>query len=252
MSQASVAVTGLSEEYRRLTDREFSLKEAISRFRLPRRRSHIALQDIDISIPPGQTVGLIGENGSGKSTLLKCMAGILRPTSGSVLVSGPVSSLIELGAGFHPELTGRENVMVAGVLMGMTHDELLRKMETIVAFAELASMIDEPVRSYSSGMYVRLAFSLAVHVEPEILLIDEALAVGDESFQRKCLSRVRDLEAQVRTIVFVSHDLELVRRVCRRTIWLHEGRIAADGPTDEVISRYLAAEDLKSGGPEGP
>jgi ABC-type polysaccharide/polyol phosphate transport system ATPase subunit len=202
---------------------------------------------VSFEIQRGETLGLIGENGSGKSTLLRCIAGILPPTTGQVLVSGSISSLIELGAGFHQELTGRENALVSGALFGLTARQLRSQLESIVAFAELEEAIDHPVRSYSSGMYARLAFSLAVHVEPDILLIDELLAVGDEAFQRKCVGRIDELRGAGVTIVFVSHDLPLVKQLCQRSILLHAGEIAADGETSAVIDEYL--EHVRGGAP---
>lgn len=235
-----VVVADLHEEFRTVEDRTRSFKEALSRFRIVRgRSSHWALKGVSLTVDRGETVGLIGENGSGKSTLLRCIAGILPPTRGEVLVGGTVSSLIELGAGFHPELTGRENAMVTAALFGMHREELETRFDEIVRFAELEKVIDHPIRSYSTGMYVRLAFSLAVHVEPDILLIDEVLAVGDESFQRRCVKRISDLAASGVTIIFVSHDLDLVRRVCTRCVLLHDGAILADGRSEIVIERYL-------------
>lgn len=241
----AIKVDGLWEEFRTLEDRARSLKEVVSRFRIARSRtSHLALKDISLEVAVSETVGLIGENGSGKSTLLRCIAGILPPTKGQALVSGTISTLIELGAGFHPELTGRENALIGGVLFGLTRQEIRRKFDSIVSFAELERVIDFPVRSYSSGMYVRLAFSLAVHVEPDIFLIDEVLAVGDEAFQRKCIAKVRQLAEAGVTIIFVSHDLSLIKTLCRRSILLHEGEVRMDGPTDDVIGAYFEIEGI--------
>lgn len=244
--ERTLVVRDLSEEFRVVEDRAASLKEVASRLRFSRGRKSVwALRDVSFEMQRGETAGLIGRNGSGKSTLLRCIAGILPPTRGEVLVGGTVSSLIELGAGFHPELTGRENVVLTGVLFGLARERLRQKFDSIVEFAEVADAIDQPVRSYSSGMYVRLAFSLAVHVEPDILLIDEVLAVGDEAFQRKCVRRVAELGAAGVTIIFVSHDLPLVKQVCRRCILLHGGEIAEDGETSAVVDRYLELEHLK-------
>lgn len=243
----AVRVRNLWEEFRIVQDRAASFKEVITRFRLSKgKRSVWALKDVSLEIEHGRTVGLIGENGSGKSTLLRCLAGILVPTKGEVLVSGPVSSLIELGAGFHPELTGRENVRLTGALYGFRRKDLERRLREIIDFAELSEVIDQPVRSYSSGMYVRLAFSIAVHVEPEIFLIDEVLAVGDERFQRKCVERIGKLGSEGVTIIFVSHDLTLVERVCSRSLLLHQGELVAEGSTAEVAQRYLQIEGLDS------
>ncbi|MEN6480177.1 MAG: ABC transporter ATP-binding protein, partial [Anaerolineales bacterium] len=184
-------------------------------------------------------VGLIGQNGSGKSTCLKLLARILEPSSGTVSVQGRVSALLELGAGFHPELTGRENVFLYGAVLGVPRRELVARFDEIVDFAELERYIDMPVKFYSSGMYVRLGFATAISVEPDVLLVDEVLAVGDQSFQAKCLDRVRSLQAQGVTILFVSHDLDTVEALCDRALWFDGGRLAADGPSHDSISRYL-------------
>lgn len=238
--ERAIVVEGLWEEFRVAEDRAVSFKEVISTFRLSRgRRSLWALQDVTLEIQRGETVGLIGQNGSGKSTLLRCIAGILPPTRGLVLVGGTLSSLIELGAGFHPELTGRENSELTAAFFGFSRKRFRRVLDDIVEFAELQDAFDRPIRAYSSGMIVRLAFSLAIHVEPEILLIDEVLAVGDESFQRKCIRKVGELREAGITIVFVSHDMRLVKRLCQRCVWLDEGVVAADGETSLVIDQYL-------------
>jgi ABC-type polysaccharide/polyol phosphate transport system ATPase subunit len=239
-SVRAVVVRDLSEVFRVAEDRALSFKEVISRFRFSSgRRSIWALKGVSFEIERGETLGLIGENGSGKSTLLRCIAGILPPTTGEVLVSGSISSLIELGAGFHQELTGRENALVTGALFGLSAEKLRSKFASIVSFAELQEAIDHPIRSYSSGMYARLAFSLAVHAEPDILLIDELLAVGDEAFQRKCIGRIEELRSAGVTIVFVSHDLPLVKQLCERCLLLHKGKLAADGEASAVIESYL-------------
>lgn len=243
----SVVVDDLWEEFRRARERTRSLKEAASRFWVSRGRTHFwALRGVSLDIDKGQTVGLIGENGSGKTTLLRCIGGILTPSRGRVLVSGPVSSLIELGAGFHAELTGRENLETVGAIFGMGKSQLNRELDSLVSFAELENYIDQPIRTYSSGMSIRLSFSLAVHVDPEILLIDEVLAVGDESFQRKCMRRIEEMSGEGVTIVFVSHDLPLVKQVCKRCVLLHEGEVVADGDTAEVVDRYLAMEGFEA------
>jgi ABC-type polysaccharide/polyol phosphate transport system ATPase subunit len=200
------------------------------------------LRDVSFDIRSGEAVGLIGANGAGKSTALKLMSRIIEPTSGTVQVSGRVGALLELGAGFHPDLTGRENVYLNGSILGLGRNEIDRKLDEIVAFAELERFIDVPVKHYSSGMYVRLGFSVAVHTEPEVLLIDEVLAVGDQTFQHKCLDRILDIRRQGVTICFVSHDLESVRRLCSRAIWLEGGRIQAAGNVSDTISAYLQHE----------
>ncbi|MHB0857724.1 MAG: ABC transporter ATP-binding protein [Anaerolineae bacterium] len=198
-----------------------------------------ALKDVSFTLQAGEMVGLMGSNGAGKSTCLKLLARILVPTSGEVHVSGRVSSLLELGAGFHPELTGRENVFLHGSVMGLRRRQVIQRFDEIVAFAELERFIDMPVKFYSSGMYVRLAFSAAVHVDPEILLVDEVLAVGDQAFQNKCLDRIRELKARGVTVVLVSHNLDVIRNLCDRAIWLDGGTLYEDGVTDAVAARYL-------------
>jgi len=206
-----------------------------------RREDFWALQDVSFEIAPGETVGLIGPNGAGKSTVLKLISRILEPTSGRIEVHGRIGALLELGAGFHPELTGRENIYLNGSILGMSRTEIRRKLDDIVAFAELERFIDVPVKHYSSGMYVRLGFSVAVHTNPEILLVDEVLAVGDAAFQRKCFDRINALKDQGITIVFVSHSLNTVRDLCLRGIWLKGGRVAGIGPVEKVVDGYLNA-----------
>lgn len=200
------------------------------------------LRGVDLRVPPGECLGLIGRNGSGKTTLLKVVAGIYRPTSGRVEVRGRVSALIELGAGFHPEFTGRENVLLNGMILGLTRREIRRRFDDIVAFAELAEVIDNPVRTYSSGMYMRLAFSVAVHVDPEVMLVDEVLAVGDNAFVRKCQARIEALRARGTTMLLVTHDMGAVQRWCNRAMLLAGGEVVAQGEPREVVSRYLEGE----------
>jgi len=196
------------------------------------------LKGVDLKVAPGQTIGLIGRNGSGKSTLLKIMAGIYAPTAGRVALAGRVSSLIELGAGFHPDFSGRENVFLNGAILGLAQEEVRDRFEEIVRFAELEEFIDSPVRTYSSGMYVRLGFSVAVNVDPEILLIDEVLAVGDESFSHKCEDKINEFKRVGKTIFLVTHDLGAVERFCHRAVWLEEGRIRAEGEPLRVSDDY--------------
>jgi ABC-2 type transport system ATP-binding protein len=200
-----------------------------------------ALRDVTFSVRAGETLGIIGENGSGKSTTLKLLAGILAPDRGSVEIAGRVSSLLELGAGFQGEYTGRENIYLYGVLLGLRRHQIEERFDDIVAFSELGSMIEYPVKNYSSGMYMRLGFAVAVHLDPDILLIDEVLAVGDAHFQQKCFEYLDGLRAAGRTIVLVSHDLESVRRFCERAIWIDHGRVSADGPPEQTIQSYLDA-----------
>ena len=204
-----------------------------------------ALRDVNFSIYAGEAVGIIGENGSGKSTSLKLISRILEPTSGSVSVRGKVSALLELGSGFHPELTGTENIFLHGSLLGIKQKDMASRYDSIVDFAELREFIDTPLKHYSSGMVMRLGFAVAINVDPTILVTDEVLAVGDEGFQRKCLEHIAELRRRGVTIVFVSHALDAVRSLCQRAIWLDKGVLVADGPAPDVLDRYLAFENEK-------
>ena len=197
-----------------------------------------ALTDVTLRVAPGETVGVVGANGSGKSTLLKLLAGILRPTSGEVRVSGRLAALLELGAGFHPEISGRENIEVAGLLLGLSKRQIAARLPEIVRFAGVEEFLDAPVKAYSSGMAVRLGFAVAAHSDPDVLLVDEVLAVGDEAFAHKCLEKFSEFERAGKTIVVVSHDLALVSARCRRAVWLDRGRVASDGPAAETVARY--------------
>lgn len=200
------------------------------------------LQEISFSVERGETLGIIGRNGSGKSTILGLIAGVLKPTEGVVEIRGRVSPLLELGAGFHPDLTGRENVELNGVLLGLSRKKAFSLQDSIIDFSEIRRVIDEPVRTYSSGQMARLAFSVAVHLDPQILLVDEILAVGDTSFQRKCFERLAEFRAAGVTIVLVSHDLSAVQRICDRVIWIEERGVRASGPPERVVRSYLAQE----------
>ncbi|HEV2800008.1 MAG TPA: ABC transporter ATP-binding protein [Pyrinomonadaceae bacterium] len=205
------------------------------------RRDFWALRDINLTVSPGELVGVIGRNGAGKSTLLKILSRVTKPTTGRVRMWGRVGSLLEVGTGFHAELSGRENVFLSGAILGMRRAEIERKFDEIVAFSELEKFIDTPVKRYSSGMYVRLAFSVAAHLEPEILIMDEVLAVGDAAFQQKCLDKMHAIRQHGRTIFFVSHSMPAVTRLCRRVILLNEGRIVAEGEPQAVVNEYLSA-----------
>jgi lipopolysaccharide transport system ATP-binding protein len=200
-----------------------------------------ALRGASLEVQKGELVGIIGHNGAGKSTLLKILSRITRPTTGQVEIYGRIGSLLEVGTGFHPDLTGRENVYLNGAILGMKRAEIARKFDEIVAFSELEKFIETPVKFYSSGMYVRLAFSVAAHLEPEILIMDEVLAVGDVAFQQKCLDKMRDIRRQGRTIFFVSHNMPAVTRLCKRAVLLEQGRVVADGPVQGVINHYLTS-----------
>ncbi len=198
-----------------------------------------ALQDVSFAIKRGEAVGIIGRNGAGKSTLLKVLSRITDPTVGQAVIRGRVGSLLEVGTGFHPELTGRENVFLNGAILGMRKAEIARKFDEIVAFAEIEKFINTPVKHYSSGMYVRLAFSVAAHLEPEVLLVDEVLAVGDLAFQKKCLGKMDDVTQEGRTVLFVSHNMALIQTLCQRGIFLQNGKVAADGTVTEAVGAYL-------------
>jgi lipopolysaccharide transport system ATP-binding protein len=197
-----------------------------------------ALRDINFNINPGEVVGIIGRNGAGKSTLLKILSRVTEPTTGRVVLRGRVGSLLEVGTGFHPELTGRENVFLNGSILGMSRNEITRRFDEIVAFAEVEQFIDTPVKRFSSGMYLRLAFAVAAHLEPEILVVDEVLAVGDMSFQKKCLGKMGDVAKEGRTVLFVSHHLQSIKTLCQRTILIDSGRIKCDAPTEETLTVY--------------
>ena len=206
-----------------------------------------ALQDVSFEVPRGQVVGLIGHNGAGKSTLLKILARVTRPTRGYAELYGRVGSLLEVGTGFHPELTGRENIYLNGAILGMSKAEIDRKFDEIVAFAEVEQFIDTPVKFYSSGMYLRLAFAVAAHLEPEILLVDEVLAVGDAAFQRKCLGKMGDVAREGRTVIFVSHNMSAILHLTQRTLVLQKGRVVFDGPSADAVDFYLASGFRRAG-----
>ncbi len=240
MGDVAVAVDGVSKTFRLYHDRNQTLKATLMRGRRARYEEFQALDDVSLQVPAGTTYGLIGENGSGKSTLLKCMAKILRPDAGSINVEGKISALLELGAGFHPELSGKENIYLNGAILGLGSKDIDRKYDEIVEFAGLERFIDTPVKNYSSGMYVRLGFSVAINVEPDVLLVDEVLAVGDEAFQRRCNEKFADLRAQNKTIVVVSHALALMRTICDELAWFEHGRLRMSGPAGDVVDRYVA------------
>ena len=235
----AIAVDHVSKNFRLFKERNNSLKATILRGRRIIAEDFCALKDVSFEVRAGETFGLIGENGSGKSTMLKCLTKILRPDQGAVMVRGKVSALLELGAGFHPELTGRENVFLNGAILGLPHKELRRRFDDIVEFAGVGAFIDEPVKNYSSGMYVRLGFSVAINVDPDVLLIDEVLAVGDEAFQRKCNEKFADLRNQGKTIVLVSHAMGSVQNLCHRVAWFSHGQLMQVGRPREVIEAYV-------------
>ena len=241
MSTAAITVDHVSKSFRLYHERNQYLKAAILRGRRARYDEFFALNDVSFEVPTGSTFGIIGSNGSGKSTMLKCLAGILFPEKGSVTARGRLSALLELGAGFHPELTGRENVYLNGAILGLSRKEIYRRFDDIVDFAGLIDFIDTPVKNYSSGMTVRLGFAIAANVDPEILLIDEVLAVGDASFQRKCAEKIEEFRESGRTIVLVSHATGQVEQLCEEALWLERGDVKMIGPAVEVVNAYTGA-----------
>jgi ABC-type polysaccharide/polyol phosphate transport system ATPase subunit len=240
VSEIAIEVDSVSKRYRLFTERNQSLKAWALRKRRSTYEEFWALQDVSIEIPTGSTFGLIGANGSGKSTLLKCIAQILRPDKGEIRSHGSMSALLELGAGFHPELSGRDNVFLNGSILGLGRKEVEARFDDIVDFAGIGGFIDSPVKNYSSGMYVRLGFSIAINVSPDILLVDEVLAVGDVTFQRRCAEKFDELRGQGRTVVLVSHSLGSVRSLCDRVALLEGGKLRAVGEAGQVIDEYLA------------
>ncbi len=249
MSAAVIQAEGLGKRYRRGLRAAGGLRHALEDFlrspvstlRRKKEETFWALKDVSLEVGEGEVLGLIGRNGSGKTTLLKILSRITQPTAGWAEIHGRVGSLLEVGTGFHAELTGRENTYLSGAILGMSKAEITRKFDEIVAFAELEKFIDTPVKHYSSGMYVRLAFAVAAHLEPEILLVDEVLAVGDINFQKKCLGKMGDVARAGRTVVLVSHQLNQIRRLCHRVVWIDAGAVSQMGPTHEVVSAYEAA-----------
>ncbi len=238
----AISVQAVSKEFRLQMHRaQFrNLKDWLypSRRRPVREERFQALKDVSFEVEQGQVLGLIGKNGAGKSTLLKILSRIIRPTSGRIELNGRVGSLLEVGAGFHDDLTGRENVFLNAAILGMSYREAASKLDQIVAFAGVERMLDEPVKHYSSGMYMRLAFAVAAHIEPEILLVDEVLAVGDAEFQKKCIERIEEVGRHGQTVILVSHNAQTVLRLCDRAVCLGQGRVLAEGPAVEVIARY--------------
>jgi len=237
-NRSVVEAVNVSKKFRLFTERNNSLKATILRGRRTVAEDFWALRDVSFDVTEGETFGLIGENGSGKSTMLKCLTRILRPDYGHVRVTGKVSALLELGAGFHPELSGRENVFLNGAILGLSQKELRRRFDEIVEFAGIEKFIDEPVKNYSSGMYVRLGFSVAINVDPDVLLVDEVLAVGDEAFQRKCNEKFAELKQDGKTIVLVSHGMAGVQNICDRVAWFSHGKLMEIGQAREVIEAY--------------
>ena len=240
MKEIAISVENVEKSFKIYKDKGFTLKERILFFKS--RNAYVKnniLRGISFDIEKGDILGIVGKNGSGKSTLLKLITKIIYPDSGSIKINGKVSSLIELGAGFHPDMTGRENIYINASIYGLTKKEIDSKLDTIIKFSELEEFIDSPIRTYSSGMYMRLAFSVAINVEAEILLIDEILSVGDANFQAKCFRKMQELKDSGITIVIVSHDLHTMEKLCNKVIWIESGKIKENGNADIVISKYL-------------
>ena len=258
MNKVVIRGEGLGKEYRRGAVVDEGLRHALSRvaksavsaFKRNKVEKFWALKDVSLEVREGEVLGLIGRNGAGKTTLLKILSRIAQPTRGWEEIHGRVGSLLEVGTGFHPELTGRENTFLSGAILGMRKSEIGRKFDEIVAFAELEKFIDTPVKHYSSGMYVRLAFAVAAHLEPEILLVDEVLAVGDIRFQKKCLGKMGDVARGGRTVVLVTHQMNQIRRLCHRVMWIDGGQVCQSGPAHEVVSAYESA--MSSGEQSAP
>jgi len=247
----AIIVEHVSKRFKKYSRRGYTtLKDAVVKghlFRFGRDRGYIeALKDVTFTVPQGTVLGIIGPNGAGKSTLLRLIAGIYRPTSGRIVVHGRVSALLNLGLGFHPELTGRENIIIGGLAMGLSRREIMEKMDEIIHFAELEDFIDAPVRTYSSGMYMRLAFSVAINVDPDVLLLDEVLAVGDAHFVEKSRARMDEFKKSGKTILLVTHDLPIVKNWCHQALWLDGGKIQALGKSSEVVDLYLRSLDSYS------
>lgn len=238
-----IVVENVYKSFNIYMDKANSLKEKLLFWNRNKKEKREVLKNINLTIKDGEAVALIGVNGSGKSTLLKLMTKIIYPNSGKITTYGKLTSLLELGAGFHPDFTGRENIYFNASIFGLTRSEIDNRLDKIIEFSELGSYIDNPVRTYSSGMYMRLAFAIAINVDADILLVDEVLAVGDQHFQDKCIAKMKELKNEGKTMVFVTHSLGTVKEFCNRAVWLKDGEIKIDGNPDEVIEKYL--EEIK-------
>jgi lipopolysaccharide transport system ATP-binding protein len=253
MTQPIIKIENISKKYS-IGHKEpyYSLRDQISGLfsgkKEKKNEEFWALRDIDFEIEQGDTIGIVGRNGAGKSTLLKILSQITPPTTGKITMGGRVASLLEVGTGFNPELTGRENIFLNGAILGMTRSEIKRKFDEIVAFSEIEKFLDTPVKRYSSGMYVRLAFAVAAHLEPEILIVDEVLAVGDAQFQKKCLGKMSEVGKSGRTVIFVSHNMAAVNELCSKSVLLHKGKMVNFGDTSSIISEYLKSQNVTSEG----
>ena len=234
-----IIVNNVSKTFYVFMDKANSLKEKMLFWKRNKKETREVLQDVNLTIKNGEAVALIGVNGSGKSTLLELMTKIIYPTKGSIVTNGKLTSLLELGAGFHPDFSGRENIYFNASIFGLTKKQIDERLEDIIDFSELRDFIDNPVRTYSSGMFMRLAFAVAINVDADILLVDEILSVGDQHFQEKCLNKMKDLKSQGKTMVFVTHSLGSARELCDRAVWLNKGHVQLDGDVNEVIDEYL-------------
>lgn len=239
MSDVAVSIENVGKRFRLFHERNQTLKSAALRRKISSYEEFWAIRNISFEVPKGSSFALVGNNGSGKSTLLKCLAKILYPEEGQIMASGRAASLLEVGSGFHPELSGRENIYLNGSILGMKHREIDTKFDEIVEFAEIGNFLDQPVKNYSSGMYVRLGFSVAIHVDPDILVVDELLAVGDAAFQAKSLNKFDELKHNGKTIILVSHDLDAVREMCDSAAWIDQGSLKKVGPVEDVTAEYL-------------
>lgn len=235
----AIQVIDVTKKFKIYYDKSSTLKERLVFWNKTKKENRTVLENININIKKGETVALIGTNGSGKSTLLKLMTRIIYPTKGQIITRGKLTSLLELGAGFHPDFTGRENIYFNASIFGLTKREIDNRIDDIIAFSELEEFIDNPVRTYSSGMYMRLAFSVAINVDAEVLLIDEILAVGDQHFQEKCLKKLEELKNSDKTIVIVTHSLGVVETLCNRAIWIYDGKVRMDGDPEKIVEEYL-------------
>lgn len=240
-SDYSIIVNNVSKTFDVYLDKSNTIKESLlSLFSRNRKEKRVVLNDVSLKIKKGEAVALIGVNGSGKSTLLKLMTKIIYPNKGKIETYGKLTSLLELGAGFHPDFSGRENIYFNASIFGLTKKEIDDRLDKIIEFSELGSYIDNPVRTYSSGMYMRLAFSVAINVDADILLVDEILAVGDQHFQDKCLNKMKELRKDGKTMVFVTHSMDQVKKLCDRAVWISDGKIKKDGPVKNVVDEYLS------------
>lgn len=239
MAEDTIIVENVSKSFSVYQDKANTIKEKLLFFKRNKKEKITVLKNINLKIEKGEAVALIGVNGSGKSTLLKLMTKIIYPDTGKIVTNGKLTSLLELGAGFHPDFSGRENIYFNASIFGLTKKEIDERLNDIIAFSELEEFIDNPVRTYSSGMYMRLAFSVAINVDADILLIDEILSVGDQHFQEKCYDKMRELKEQGKTMVFVTHSMDSIRNLCTRAVWLCDGEIKMDGGTNEVVDEYI-------------